>query len=76
MAVGIITSEITMIQPKNTFRVEIAKQTFFYLLLSKVWIALRRKQTFAGGHQCALAVTLNATTFKNEVEMGLIGAAQ
>lgn len=74
MAVCVIACEVAVVEPKEAVGMEIVKQTFLYLLTVKLWIAVGRKETCAGGQQRTFAIAFDATAFKDKVEMGLVEA--
>lgn len=74
VAIGVVTYEITMVDPQDALGMEITEEPLLYLVSSEVWITVGRKQAGAGGHECAAAIALDSSTFEDEVEVRLIGA--
>ena len=76
MTVCVVACEVAVVEPKEAVGMEIVKQTFLYLLTVKLWIAVGRKETGAGGQQRTFAIAFDATAFEDKIEMGLVEAMQ
>ena len=76
VAIGVVAGKVAVIEPEDALGVEIAKQALFNLVASELWIAIGRKQTFAGSQEGATAVALNAAAFEDEVEVRFVGTMQ
>ena len=74
MAVCIIASEVSMIEPEDALGMEIAQEAFFYLLPVKVWITLRGEEALAGGQECPASIALDTASLEDELERRLVGA--
>lgn len=48
MAVGVVTSEVAMVEPKDTIGMEVAQQALLDLVAREVGVAVGREETFAG----------------------------
>lgn len=53
---------------------EIVEKTLLDLIAIEGGVTVGREKTLAGGHKDATTITLDAATFEDEVEVGLVGA--
>jgi hypothetical protein len=68
MAVGIITCQVAMVDPKDTSGVEFPEQARLNLCLREGLVAMRGQQTACGREDGALTVALDRAPLKHKIE--------
>jgi hypothetical protein len=69
VSVGVVASELSVVNPKHALCTEILLQTGFDLVFRQWLVAMRRKKTATGGEDGAASVALYASAFEHEVKV-------
>ena len=68
MAVGVITCQVAVVDPKDTSGMEFPEQTRLNLCLREGLVAMWGQQTAGGREDGALTVALDGATLKHKIE--------
>ena len=68
MAVGVITCQVAMVDPKNASGMEFLEQARLNLCLREGLVTMRGQQTACGREDGALTIALDGATLKDKIE--------